>query len=107
LGLGFKGKYRHFNDEGALDSYRKRLFVFINRREPYLYQKKIHLFPDAYAHTIEGGEAKELPNLRNWYLIFAGIGLSYLFVSYIIWYAATADITRLVDNIISHNAGKV
>lgn len=107
LGLGFKGKYRHFNDEGALESYRKRLFVFINRREPYLYQKKIHLFPDAYAHTIEGGEAKELPNLRNWYLIFAGIGLSYLFVSYIIWYAATADITRIVDDIITHNAGKV
>ena len=107
LGLGFQGKYRHFNDAGVLSTYRKKLFIYINRRESYLFQKKIHLFPDAYAHTIEGGQAKELPNLRNWYLIFAGIGLSYLFVSYIIWYAATADIKIIVNNIITNNAGKV
>lgn len=106
LGLGFQGKYRHFNDASILSSYRKRLFVFINRREPYLYQKKIHLFPDTYAHTLEGGEAKELPTLRNWYLIFGGIALTYLFASYIIWYAATGDITRTVNRIID-SMGKV
>lgn len=106
LGLGFKGKYRHFNDDGAFDSYLKRLFVFINRREPYLFHKKIHLFPDAYAHTLEGGEAKDLPNLRNWYLLFAGVGLTYLFVSYVIWYSATAGITRTINTIISANVGK-
>lgn len=103
LGLGFQGKYGHFNDAGALSVYRKKLFIFINRREPYLFQKKIHLMPDTYAHTLEGGEAKELPNLRNWYFVFAGIGFSYLFVSYIIWYAATADITATVNSIIASN----
>jgi type VI secretion system protein ImpK len=107
LGLGFQGKYRHFNDAGALNSYRKRLFVFINRREPYLFQKKIHLFPDAYVHTLEGSEVKELPNLRNWYLIFAGIGLSYFFVSYVIWYSATSDIMKIVNRIIASNSGNV
>lgn len=107
LGLGFQGKFRHFNDVNSLASYRKRLFVFINRREPYLFQKKIHLFPDAYAHTLEGGEAKELPTLRNWYLVFGGIGLTYLFISYIVWYTATIDIMRIVDRIIAHSAGSV
>lgn len=106
LGLGFKGKYRHFSDDGAFESYRKRLFVFINHREPYLFTKKIHLFPDAYAHTLEGGEAKELPNLRKWYLLFAGVGLSYLFVSYVIWYSTTAEITRTLNEIITANIGK-
>lgn len=106
LGLGFQGKFRHFNNAEALSSYRKRLFVFINRREPYLFQKKIHLFPDAYAHTLEGGEIKELPNLRNWYLLFAGIGFTYLFVSYIIWYSATAEITNIANKIISDNVGR-
>lgn len=104
LGLGFRGKYRHFDDAGALQSYRKRLFIFINRRESYLFQQKILLFPDAYAHTSEEGEAKELPNLRNWYFVFAGIGLSYLLASYIIWYAATAEITRTVNKIITSNS---
>jgi len=107
LGLGFQGKYRHFNDAGALSAYRKRLFIFINRREPYLFHKKTHLFPDAYAHTLEGAGAKELPNLRNWYLIFGAVGLSYLFASYIIWYAATADIVRTVNNIIMFSYGKI
>jgi len=104
LGLGFRGKYRHFDDQGALESYRKRLFIFINRRESYLFQQKVHLFPDAYAHTSEGNETKELPNLRNWYLVFAGIGFSYLLISYVIWYAATADITRVANSIITHSS---
>ena len=100
LGLGFKGKYRHFDDAGALKNYRNRLFTFINRRDPYLFQKKIHLFPDSYAHTLEGGEAKELPNLRNWYLVFTGIALTYLLASYIIWYAGTAEISQIANTIV-------
>ncbi|MBY0293220.1 MAG: DotU family type IV/VI secretion system protein, partial [Alphaproteobacteria bacterium] len=106
LGLGFRGKYRHFDDQGALSSYRIRLFTFINRREPYLFRQKVHLFPDAYAHALEGAEAKELPNLRNWYLIFTGIGFAYLLASYIIWYFATADINQIVNRIISYNVTK-
>jgi type VI secretion system protein ImpK len=103
LGLGFRGKYRHFDDEGALKSYRNRLFIFINRREPYLFQQKIHLFPDAYSHTLEGSVAKELSSFRNWYFVFAGIALVYLLTSYIIWYSATADIGRIVNKIITYN----
>jgi len=105
LGLGFQGKYRHFNDAGVLNTYRKRLFAFINRREPYLFQKKVHLFQDAYAHTLEGGQIKELPNLRNWYILFASLVLIYLFVSYVIWYSATADMTRIVNKIITSSTG--
>lgn len=101
LGLGFRGKYRHFDDEGALQNYRESLFIFINRREPYLYKEKVHLFPDSYAHTLEGGKAKELPTLRNWYFVFGGIGLAYVLISYIIWYSATVDVDRIVNTIIT------
>lgn len=101
LGLGFRGKYRHFDDEGALQNYRESLFIFINRREPYLYKQKVHLFPDSYAHTLEGGKAKELPTLRNWYFVFGGIGLVYVLISYIIWYSATVDVDRIVNTIIT------
>ncbi len=85
LGLGFRGKYRHFDNEDLLRNYRKRLFTFVNRRDPYLYDKKMHLFPDAYAHTLEGRVAKELPNLRNWYLIFLGIGAMTFAISSGVW----------------------
>lgn len=101
LGLGFQGKYRHIKDGQILENYRKALFTFINRRAPYLFDKKIHLFPDTYSHTLEGREPKELPNLRNWYFIFLGIGLTYLLASYIIWYSATSDIMDAANRIIA------
>ncbi len=103
LGLDFQGKYRHFDDEGALKSYRKKLFTFINRTEPYLFQVKSTLFPEAYSHTLEGSGSKDLPNLRNWYIVFAGLGLTYLIVSYIIWYSATSDVSRILNRIIAYN----
>lgn len=103
LALGFQGKYRHSSDEAALASYRKRLFVFINRRDPYLFRQKIYLFPDAYAHTLEGNSIKELPTLRNWYLVLLGLGFTYLLTSYIMWYSATADIFRVLNRIIVYN----
>ncbi len=103
LGLGFRGMYRHFDSGNVLKNYSRRLFIFINRREPYLFQKKIHLFPDTYSHTLEGRVPKELPNFRNWIFIFSGIGLTYLFLSYVIWYSATAEIQHTVNRIIAYH----
>lgn len=104
LALGFQGRYRHFNDDALLASYRKRLFTFINRREPYLFRQKIHLFSDAYTHSLEGNIAKELPNMRNWYMIFSGIAFVYFLFSYIIWYSATANINHTINQIITYNS---
>ena len=101
LGLGFQGKYRHFNDAGALHAYRWRLFTFINRREPYLFKQQIHLFPDAYSHTLEATQPKQLPTMRNWYFLIAGVTTTYLVVSWIIWYAATAELMSIVNKIIN------
>lgn len=103
LALGFQGKYRHFDDSGALASYRKRLFTFINRREPYLFRQKIHLFPDAYAHTLEGSTTKELPTFQNWVFVLAGVLFIYLLASYVIWYSATADVSRIVNRILTYS----
>ena len=101
LGLGFQGKYRHFNDPAILHSYRTRLFTYINRREPYLFKQRIHLFPDAYSHTLEASEPKMLATLRNWYFLLGGLVLTYFIISYIIWYAATSNVKVLVDKILT------
>ena len=101
LGLGFQGKYRHFNDLAILHSYRTRLFTYINRREPYLFKQRIHLFPDAYSHTLEANEPKQLVTIRNWYFLIGGLVFTYLIISYIIWYSATSDIKTVVDKILT------
>jgi len=103
LALGFQGKYRHFNDVAVLKSYRDRLFVFVNRRDPYLFQETIRLFPETYVHTLEGLGAKQLPSMNRLGYIFAGLGVLYLLASYIIWYNATEGVSRIVDHIISHS----
>jgi type VI secretion system protein ImpK len=100
LGLGFQGKYSYFNDANPLNVYRKKLFIFIHHREPSLFQRKIHLFPQAYAHTREGSHE---PTFRHWYLVFGGIGLAYLLISSLIWYAATTDMTRMVNTLIQQS----
>lgn len=103
LALGFQGKYRHFNGDTALAAYRKKLFVFINRRNPTLFRKNTHLFSEAYTYTLEGNQPKELPTLRNWYFVFFGMVFSYLFVSYIIWYSGTAEVSGIVNRIITYS----
>ncbi len=104
LALGFQGKYRHFDYAAVLASYRHKLFVFINRREPYLFQQKVHLFEDAYAHTLEGNQTKELPNMRNWAFVILGACFVYFIASYIVWYSATSDINKTLNHIISYDA---
>lgn len=101
LGLGFQGRYRHFDDPAILHSYRTRLFTYVNRREPYLFKQYIHLFPDAYSHTLEANAPKQLATMRNWYLLMGGLVLTYLIVSSIIWYSATSEIKTVVNKILT------
>jgi type VI secretion system protein ImpK len=103
LALGFQGKYRHFDEDEALVSYRKNLFIFINRKSPSLFRRKSHLFPEAYGYTLEGNVPKDLPTLRNWYFVFLSLGFVYLLSSYVVWYKATADILRIVNRIITYS----
>ena len=102
LALGFQGKYRHFEGASVLQAYRDRLFVFINRREPYLFRETIHLFPEAYVHTVEGIEGKTLPSMNKLYYIFAGMGAAYILASSLVWYSATGGVAQSVDHIISY-----
>lgn len=104
LALGFQGKYRHFEGAAVLRSYRERLFTFINRRDPYLFRERMRLFPEAYSHTVEGMEAKNLPSMNRLYYIFAAMGFIYVLASFLIWYLGTQGIASVVDRIIIHGS---
>lgn len=99
LGLGFKGKYRNHQDPKKLNQYRRELFIFINHRDPTLYELGTRIFPDAYAHTIDTGKVRKLDDINQWLRIYAGIGLGMLLASYVVWSAATSSTYRLSNNI--------
>lgn len=101
LGLGFRGKFRGLDDQGFIVDYKEKLYRFIYQYEPYLYKDNRPLFVEANNHTLDNSTPKVLPNARNWYFIFFGIGFSYLMVSFLIWYSNTAQISRIVDRIMS------
>jgi type VI secretion system protein ImpK len=101
LGLGFKGKFRGIDDQGAIARYRNELHLFIHHRDPELFQPQAQLFPEAYTHTLEDGEIVYLNDFRPWVAGFAAALTFMLFTSYGVWYSATGEIRASVNNILN------
>jgi type VI secretion system protein ImpK len=99
LGLGFLGKYRGQDDAGALDHYKKQLFLFMNNRPYMLYEAKESLFSNAYGYTLAEGKSVLLEDMRQWFFIFGGVFLLMLFISIIVWYHGTSDTFHMIDRI--------
>lgn len=101
LGLGFRGKYRNMDDQGRLAHYRRELFIYINHRDPILFEIGSRLFPEEYQHTVEDAKVSYLNDLKPWLIVFAAIGLVFLFASYVVWTATTYSVSRLTGSIIT------
>lgn len=101
LALGFQGKYRGINDHGALQNYKNKLFLFIMRRPPELYQGKLFLFPEVYTSIQDSSLAQKLPNPRLWFSLYAGLIISMGIVGSFVWYYATANVSHIIHNILS------
>jgi type VI secretion system protein ImpK len=100
LGLGFRGKFRGFDDEGVIESYREKLFMFTYHQKPTFFQGHSLLFPATITATIEGAVEQEAGDSRTWFLIFcAAFGL-YLFLSYGVWYGVTHSLSRTTSAIL-------
>lgn len=104
LGLGFKGKFRNIDDQGAIAKYRNELYLFINHRDQDLFKTGTHLLPETYSHTLEEGEISYLNDFRPWLAAFASAFLIMLFASYGVWYSATGEIRSSVNNILQENS---
>lgn len=100
LGLGFKGKYRGFDDQGRIARYREQLFTFIYHQSPTLFQHKPALFPQASQYTLEGTPQKDITDFRIWKTIFISVFVCYLVLSYGIWYATTNNLSQLTSAVL-------
>ncbi|MBL0941355.1 MAG: DotU family type IV/VI secretion system protein [Alphaproteobacteria bacterium] len=100
LGLGFKGKFRGIDDQGAIMKYRSQLHLFINHRDPELFKPQAQLFPETYIHTLEDGEIIYLNDFRPWLAFFAAAFAVMMFASYGVWYSATGEIRSSINNIL-------
>jgi type VI secretion system protein ImpK len=99
LALGFKGRYR--GDEGiaAIDSYKKRLFIFIYGGKYDYREISTPIFEEAYLYTPVRTKRKLLPVLSRTMLIFFTVIMIYVVGSCVIWYKGTSEISRMVKQV--------
>jgi len=101
LALGFQGKYRGTGNERELHHFRQKLFSFIARRDPDILKASKSLFPDAYAHTLDAGSGKRLPDVRQWIVAVALALLVWVIVGHGLWIYLTADLDRAIQQILA------
>jgi type VI secretion system protein ImpK len=101
LGLGFAGRYRGPEGAARLETYRRDLFNFLANRDPELRTGPSHLFPDAYASTLDEGVPTHLPRLRFWVGMAAALLFAWLFVSYQIWQGRMGHLEPLVRQVLA------
>ena len=102
LGLGFKGKYRGSDDNGKLAQYKRELYIFINHRDPTLFNLSAHLAPEAYLQTMEEGKIQFLNDWRPWVIIFLSAFAAMIVISLIVWRMNTSNTNELMDSIFKY-----
>lgn len=99
LSLGFRGRYRGETDDAQLRRYRRALGHAIVQRNPRYAGEIDHLFPTAYAHTLDHGKAVRLPHVRPWLMLLAGIAVVYLIASHALWFHLTKSIETIIQSV--------
>jgi type VI secretion system protein ImpK len=99
LALDFQGKFRGTDDGEKIDHYRRQLFAFISRRQPNLLNASRPLFPEAYSHTLDSGQARKLPDARKWFALLAGVLLVWIVLSSGLWKHLTAELQSVINQI--------
>ncbi len=97
LSLGFEGRYRGNDPEGALEAYRTRLSNYVHGEARMLAPTTPAMFPRAHEYTMASGERRMLPPLRRWVARFALVLVVALALQHAVWrLALTSDIWAIL-----------
>ena len=92
LKLGFRGRYRHEEDETEVDRYRERLFRFIANRAPNLGDRTRRFFPEPYRNRLGDSPVRHLPHLRRWLMASAAALTVYVALSHLLWHGLATEL---------------
>ncbi|QEK38229.1 hypothetical protein FZC35_02535 [Candidatus Cytomitobacter indipagum] len=95
LGLNFRGKYRGLDDGGIIKDYKSQLFQLVNNYDPNIHND--NLFPQSQQHTIIKISNANMKSYQVWMMILGISLLSYISISYILWYQSTHEISNLIS----------
>ncbi|MBK8174257.1 MAG: DotU family type IV/VI secretion system protein [Rhodospirillales bacterium] len=104
LQLGFRGRYRGINDEGAPARLRSRLYELLCHRPWNETLEWRTSFAAAYQPTLGEDHAAGLPRLRPWLAAIAVTVCGFLLVNHMIWRNATHDIVERASQVVEEGA---
>jgi type VI secretion system protein ImpK len=101
LSLGFLGKYRLDGDVGAVETYRRELYLALFQHKPDLSSEDKSLFPEAFAHTLGESEGAWLGDPKPWYYAIAAVTLILIINSVILWESVSSDLAAVTQQILA------
>ena len=100
LSLGFKGKYRGYdNEQSEIDLYREKLFDFIQRNDNSIFLIGNRLFQKEYTYTIPTIHRKLLPDAAIINYVCAFFVFMFLAISSVVWLFETRDLQLMLADI--------
>jgi type VI secretion system protein ImpK len=101
ISLGFKGKYRDYEDDGRLGWYKERLYSIIHKKSARLfYPGRSGMIESCYFYTFSDAKEKSfIPDVNFWNCTVIAIVILYIVISYVVWFSSTDQIKVLLDTI--------
>lgn len=101
LNLGFKGRYKGSENEGAIGKYKSSLFALINDRDPSHEQAGKLFLGNIYQYNQTGGSPQFMPYLRPWLLSIVAVVIVYVIASHLVWATSVSDLEEVVQSLIT------
>ncbi len=97
LGLGFQGKFRGTDEASTvLSKYRQQLYDMITYDVPINKRNRLHVFEEAYHHTLDEVDSLSISNLRPWYIALGASITLCLILFYTVWSIEAHDIFSIL-----------
>ena len=103
LSLGFQGKYRGAPDGARqLAVYKQEVLEFITERDAKFRGTTSHIFPEAYASTVDQGTARKLPYLQKWLAAYPVVIGVWILAGWWMWSQVSAQLLPVIDRILGN-----
>ena len=99
VSLGFAASIAAFHRLRRSHTIANQAYVTLFQRSPAL-PESTPLFPQAYAHTLDGQPPSWLPQLRPWLLSLVGVAVMYLLVAHVIWDRRSTSVSNRLEEIL-------
>jgi type VI secretion system protein ImpK len=100
LSFGFKGQFRDRDDEQKITWYMDQLYILVNGgAHGIIRNNQDHMVQNCYDFTLTEPPSRGLPDVKTWATWIGAVLLTYVFVTYVVWYKLSSEIHESINQI--------